>query len=109
MDRKTEIATPTHLEAHAAAVRRLGQDTKWRELADLKVFIFIPEDQMSPTESEVRIIITTDAAGEGSNLQRAHLMVSYDLPWNTNRLGQRFGCIYRIGQAKTFFLWNLVA
>lgn len=57
----------------------------------------------------VRILIATDAAGEGINLQRAHLMINYDLPWNPNRLEQRFGRIHRIGQTKVCHLWNLVA
>ena len=60
-------------------------------------------------DKEVRVLIATDAAGEGLNLQRAHLMVNYDLPWNPNRLEQRFGRIHRIGQSKTCWLWNLVA
>lgn len=57
----------------------------------------------------VRILIATDAAGEGINLQRAHLMINYDLPWNPNRLEQRFGRIHRIGQMEVCHLWNLVA
>ncbi|MGE0539621.1 MAG: helicase-related protein [Dehalococcoidia bacterium] len=59
--------------------------------------------------SEVEILVATDAAGEGINLQRAHLMVNYDLPWNPNRLEQRFGRIHRIGQTEVCHLWNLVA
>ena len=58
---------------------------------------------------DVRILIATDAAGEGINLQRAHLMVNYDLPWNPNRLEQRFGRIHRIGQTEVCHLWNLVS
>lgn len=58
---------------------------------------------------DVRVLIATDAAGEGVNLQRAHLMVNYDLPWNPNRLEQRFGRIHRIGQEEICHLWNLVA
>jgi len=57
----------------------------------------------------VRVLIATDAAGEGINLQRAHLMINYDLPWNPNRLEQRFGRIHRIGQTEVCYLWNLVA
>ncbi len=57
----------------------------------------------------VQIMVATDAAGEGINLQRAHLMVNYDLPWNPNRLEQRFGRIHRIGQTEVCHLWNLVA
>ena len=59
--------------------------------------------------AEVLILVATDAAGEGINLQSAHLMVNYDLPWNPNRLEQRFGRIHRIGQKEVCHLWNLVA
>ncbi|MBS7547012.1 DUF3883 domain-containing protein [Dietzia sp. Marseille-Q0999] len=58
---------------------------------------------------EVRILLATDAAGEGLNLQAAHLMVNYDLPWNPNRIEQRFGRVHRIGQRQVCRLWNLVA
>ncbi len=72
------------------------------------------EDRMKAQESfkhdpEVQVLLATDAAGEGINLQRAHLMVNYDLPWNPNRLEQRFGRIHRIGQTEVCHLWNLVA
>ncbi len=60
-------------------------------------------------DKTVEILIATDAAGEGINLQRAHLMVNYDLPWNPNRLEQRFGRIHRIGQTEVCHLWNLMA
>src|SRR5207253_2749213 len=167
-------------EALAAAVRRSGQDTKWRELAHLLGVIFTPaglggrvgepsmpygagpipmpvpsprqklvvftehrdtlhylerqigsllgrpeavvlihgslgrEERLKAQESfrhdpDVQVLLATDAAGEGINLQRAHLMVNYDLPWNPNRLEQRFGRIHRIGQTEVCRLWNLVA
>lgn len=57
----------------------------------------------------VRVLLATDAAGEGVNLQNANLMVNYDLPWNPNRLEQRFGRIHRIGQTEVCHLWNMVA
>ena len=60
-------------------------------------------------DPRVQVLLATDAAGEGINLQRAHLMVNYDLPWNPNRLEQRFGRIHRIGQKEVCHLWNLVA
>jgi superfamily II DNA or RNA helicase len=60
-------------------------------------------------DPDTALLIATDAAGEGINLQRAHLMVNYDLPWNPNRLEQRFGRIHRIGQTEVCHLWNLVA
>jgi superfamily II DNA or RNA helicase len=59
--------------------------------------------------SSFQVLLATDAAGEGLNLQAAHLMVNYDLPWNPNRIEQRFGRIHRIGQREVCRLWNLVA
>ena len=72
------------------------------------------EDRLKAQEAfrhdpRVQVLLATDAAGEGINLQRAHLMVNYDLPWNPNRLEQRFGRIHRIGQTEVCHLWNLVA
>jgi len=58
---------------------------------------------------DCQIMLATDAAGEGLNLQAAHLMVNYDLPWNPNRIEQRFGRIHRIGQEEVCRLWNIVA
>jgi SNF2 family DNA or RNA helicase len=58
---------------------------------------------------DLKVLIANDAAGEGLNLQTANLMVNYDLPWNPNRIEQRFGRIHRIGQEEVCFLWNLVA
>ena len=76
----------------------------------------VPRDQCRATiaafndDPKVRFLLANDAAGEGVNLQRgAHLMVNYDLPWNPNRLEQRFGRIHRIGQTEVCQLWNLVA
>lgn len=60
-------------------------------------------------DPDVLVLIATDAAGEGVNLQNANLMVNYDLPWNPNRLEQRFGRIHRIGQTEVCHLWNIVA
>jgi superfamily II DNA or RNA helicase len=178
---KGEIETLKRLESLALAVRRSGEDKKWRELASLLGEIFTPaaladrvgegdpppygsgpipppvssphqklvlftehrdtlnyleqrittllgrkdavviihggigrEERMKAQESfkhdpEVQVLLATDAAGEGINLQRAHLMVNYDLPWNPNRIEQRFGRIHRIGQTEVCHLWNLVA
>ena len=60
-------------------------------------------------DPDVIVLVATDAAGEGVNLQNANLMVNYDLPWNPNRLEQRFGRIHRIGQTEVCHLWNIVA
>jgi len=179
---RLEIETLKRLEGMALAIRRSGDDKKWRELASLlgelltpasignalaeeqapydsgvpvppkptpsprqKVVIFTEhqdtlnylavrigtllgrtqavvaihgsmgrEERKKAEEAfkfdpEVQVLLATDAAGEGINLQRAHLMVNYDLPWNPNRLEQRFGRIHRIGQTEVCHLWNLVA
>jgi len=177
---KTEIGILQGLERLAQALRRSGEDRKWRELGNLLVEVFTPagapgrvgepeaaygagnlprpipspgqkliiftehrdtlnylegriatllgrkegvvvvhggmgrEERMKAQEAfrhdpEVQVLVATDAAGEGVNLQRAHLMVNYDLPWNPNRIEQRFGRIHRIGQTEVCHLWNLVA
>ena len=158
---EAEITELSRLEAMAHALRRSGEDTKWRELDRIlddplvhdpardvrrKIVIFteardtleylagrirgrtgepesvavihggIPRDRRRATiaafndDPKVRFLLANDAAGEGVNLQRgAHLMVNYDLPWNPNRLEQRFGRIHRIGQTEVCHLWNLVA
>ena len=60
-------------------------------------------------DRDMLVLIANDAAGEGVNLQRGHLMVNYDLPWNPNKIEQRFGRIHRIGQTEVCHLWNIVA
>lgn len=54
-------------------------------------------------------LVATDAAGEGVNLQNAHLLVNFDLPWNPNRIEQRFGRIHRIKQRNVCHMWSLLA
>jgi len=60
-------------------------------------------------DEDCLVLVATDAAGEGINLQRAHLVINYDLPWNPNRIEQRLGRVHRIGQTEVCHLWNLVA
>ncbi len=158
---EAEIAELRRLERMAGALRRSGEDTKWREVDRIlddplvhdperdvqrKIVIFteardtleylarrirartgesesvavihggVPRDRRRAViaafndDPAIRFLLANDAAGEGVNLQRgAHLMVNYDLPWNPNRLEQRFGRIHRIGQTEVCHLWNLVA
>ncbi len=56
-----------------------------------------------------QVLVATDAAGEGLNLQFCHLMINYDVPWNPTRLEQRMGRIHRIGQEREVHVFNLVA
>ncbi len=58
---------------------------------------------------KTQIMVATEAAGEGINLQFCHLMINYDIPWNPNRLEQRLGRIHRYGQQKDVYVFNLVA
>jgi SNF2 family DNA or RNA helicase len=58
---------------------------------------------------KTQVMVATEAAGEGINLQFCHLMINYDIPWNPNRLEQRMGRIHRYGQQKDVYVFNLVA
>ena len=57
---------------------------------------------------DARIMVSTDAGGEGLNLQFAHIVVNYDLPWNPMRVEQRIGRVDRIGQDKIVRVFNFV-
>ncbi|MBM4327354.1 MAG: DEAD/DEAH box helicase, partial [Deltaproteobacteria bacterium] len=59
--------------------------------------------------NETQVLIATEAAGEGINLQFCNLMINYDIPWNPNRLEQRMGRIHRYGQTQEVYVFNLVA
>ena len=60
-------------------------------------------------KNEAQVMVATEAAGEGINLQFCHLMLNYDIPWNPNRLEQRMGRIHRYGQTREVTIFNLVA
>jgi SNF2 family DNA or RNA helicase len=58
---------------------------------------------------ETQVMVATEAAGEGINLQFCNIMINYDIPWNPNRLEQRMGRIHRYGQTKEVFIYNMVS
>ncbi len=58
---------------------------------------------------DAQILIATDAAGEGINLQFCKLLINWDIPWNPNRLEQRMGRIHRYGQKQDVLVFNMVA
>ena len=60
-------------------------------------------------EGAVQILVATEAAGEGINLQVCNILFNYDIPWNPNRLEQRMGRIHRYGQEKDCLIFNFVA
>ncbi len=67
------------------------------------------EAQWSFATPNTQILIATDAAGEGINLQFCHLLINWDIPWNPNRLEQRMGRIHRYGQKEDVMVFNMVA
>ena len=60
-------------------------------------------------EGHIQVLIATEAAGEGINLQCCHILFNYDIPWNPNRLEQRMGRIHRYGQRQDCLIFNFVA
>lgn len=59
-------------------------------------------------KENAQIMVATEAAGEGINLQFCSWMINYDIPWNPNRLEQRMGRIHRYGQEEEVFIWNMI-
>lgn len=57
---------------------------------------------------DIQVLISTDAGGEGLNLQHAHVIINYDLPWNPMRIEQRIGRVDRIGQQHPVKAFNLI-
>ena len=60
-------------------------------------------------EGTIQVLVATEAAGEGINLQCCNILFNYDIPWNPNRLEQRMGRIHRYGQRKKCLIFNFVA
>lgn len=58
---------------------------------------------------EFQVLVSTDAGGEGINLQSAHVMIDWDIPWSLVRLEQRMGRLHRIGQKRDVHIYHLVA
>ncbi|HXF92006.1 MAG TPA: helicase-related protein [Nitrospiraceae bacterium] len=60
-------------------------------------------------DGAVQVLVATEAAGEGINLQCCHILFNYDIPWNPNRLEQRMGRIHRYGQIHDCLIFSFVA
>ncbi len=75
-----------------------------RDIPGTRIFM---EQQFK--EGNIQVLVATEAAGEGINLQCCNIMFNYDIPWNPNRLEQRMGRIHRYGQLYPCFIWNFVA
>ena len=75
-----------------------------REQAGSRLFV---EQQFK--DGDIQVLVATEAAGEGINLQCCHILFNYDIPWNPNRLEQRMGRIHRYGQRFDCLIFNFVA
>jgi SNF2 family DNA or RNA helicase len=67
------------------------------------------DDAIRRFERQSRVLLSTEAAGEGRNLQFCRIMVNFDLPWNPQRIEQRVGRIHRVGQTRPVEVFNLAA
>ncbi len=67
------------------------------------------EAAIAAFEKEFQVLLSTEAAGEGRNLQFCRTMINFDLPWNPMRIEQRVGRIHRIGQTREVRIYNLSA
>jgi superfamily II DNA or RNA helicase len=108
-DRRKQLLIFTeHKDTLDYLVEHLSKDF---EVAHIHGQMKLPEriDQERRFRETAQIMVATEAAGEGINLQFCHLMVNYDIPWNPNRLEQRMGRIHRIGQTDDVHIFNLVA
>ena len=108
-DRRKQLLIFTeHKDTLDYLVENLSKDF---EVAQIHGQMKLPEriEQERYFRETAQIMVATEAAGEGINLQFCHLMVNYDIPWNPNRLEQRMGRIHRIGQTDDVYIFNLVA
>jgi len=67
------------------------------------------ERTIAAFRDEAQVLLSTESAGEGRNLQFCHVMVNMDLPWNPMQIEQRLGRLHRVGQEHDVLLTNLVA
>lgn len=108
-DRRRQLLIFTeHKDTLDYLVENLSKDF---EIAQIHGQMKLPDriEQERYFRETAQIMVATEAAGEGINLQFCHLMVNYDIPWNPNRLEQRMGRIHRIGQTEDVYIFNLVA
>jgi superfamily II DNA or RNA helicase len=108
-DRRRQLLIFTeHKDTLDYLVENLSKDF---EVAQIHGQMKLPDriEQERYFRETAQIMVATEAAGEGINLQFCHLMVNYDIPWNPNRLEQRMGRIHRIGQTEDVYIFNLVA
>jgi SNF2 family DNA or RNA helicase len=107
-DAKVIIFTHFHitLERLAERLRALGIDFV---LYHGGLSLARKDEAIRRFEESARVLLSTEAAGEGRNLQFCRTMINFDLPWNPMRIEQRVGRIHRIGQTREVDIFNLAA
>ena len=96
-DTLDSLATRLQEKGYTVATIHGGMDVDSRKQAQIQF------------RTGAKIMVATDAAGEGINLQFCRYLINWDIPWNPNRLEQRMGRIHRYGQADDVWVYNLVA
>jgi len=108
MDMDAPLKSPKHgAKKIAASVRALGHTAA--ELHANRSLSQRREALDGFKNGKYRILVATDIAARGIDVKGIELVINYDLPWNPNRIEQRFGRVHRIGQREVCHMWSLVA
>jgi len=94
------------LDTVAASVRAAGIDAT---VYDGGLSRAEKERVIGAFRDDVPVLLSTESAGEGRNLQFCHVMINLDLPWNPMQIEQRLGRLHRVGQTRDVLLTNLVS
>ncbi len=97
--RATQDVIVTALRADGYGVCEFHGEMGWRE----------KEESLEHFRHHEQVLVSTEAGGEGRNLQFARIVINYDLPWNPMRLEQRIGRVHRLGQEHPVRVVNLVS
>ena len=109
-DRQEKLIVFTHFHATldllANLLQGMGVDTV---LYHGRLSRSAKDEAIRRFEQSAQVLLSTEAAGEGRNLQFCRLMLNFDLPWNPQRIEQRVGRIHRVGQTRPVEIWNFSA
>ena len=97
--RATQETILAALAAEGVATAEFHGEMGWRE----------KEESLEHFRHQRQVLVSTEAGGEGRNLQFARIVINYDLPWNPMRLEQRIGRVHRLGQEHPVRVVNLVS
>ena len=97
--RATQDAIVAALKAEGVTTAEFHGELNWRE----------KEESLEHFRHHLQVLVSTEAGGEGRNLQFSRIVINYDLPWNPMRLEQRLGRVHRLGQEHPVRVVNLVS